>query len=99
MGRIAGWFGLAAAPFYGTTRPLTAQMADDGPLWRAMGERQGLGEPDLERLASPWRSDADLGRPIKVVPDMSRSRRWASAPTSLPTPPSSRCPSGCGRGG
>ena len=78
-GRIAGWFGLEAEPFDGTVRPLEAQMADDGPLWRAMAERHGLAEPDLGRLASPWHTDADLGRPIEVVTDMSKSRRMGFA--------------------
>ena len=32
-------------------------------------------EPDLGRLASAWHTDADLGRPIEVVTDMSKSRR------------------------
>jgi hypothetical protein len=32
-------------------------------------------EADLTRLASPWHTDADLGRPIEVVTDMSKSRR------------------------
>ncbi|AJP71082.1 SDR family oxidoreductase [Sphingomonas hengshuiensis] len=74
-GRIAAWFGLEAAPFDGVIRPLEQQMADDAPLWRALAEREGLAEPDLARLASPWHSDADLGRPIEVVTDMSKSRR------------------------
>ena len=74
-GRIAGWFGLEPAPFDGTVRPLEAQMADDAPLWRAMAARHGLAEPDLGRVASPWHTDADLGRPIEVVTDMSKSRR------------------------
>jgi hypothetical protein len=50
-------------------------MADDAPLWRALAEREGLAEPDLARLASPWHTDADLGRPIEVVTDMGKSRR------------------------
>jgi hypothetical protein len=29
----------------------------------------------LNRLASAWHTDADLGRPIEVVTDMSKSRR------------------------
>ena len=74
-GRIAGWFGLEPEPFDGTVRPLEAQMAEDGPLWRRIAERHGLAEPDLGRLASPWHTDADLGRPIEVVTDMSKSRR------------------------
>lgn len=74
-GRIAEWFGLEAAPFDGTIRPLEQQMAKDASLWRRIAEREGLVEPDLARLASPWHTDADLGRPIEVVTDMSKSRR------------------------
>ena len=73
--RIAGWFGLDAAPFDGVVRPLAEQMADDAATWRRIAERDGLAEPDLDRLASPWHTDADLGRPIEVVTDMSKSRR------------------------
>lgn len=74
-GRIADWFGVEAAPFDGIVRPLEQQMADDAPLWREIAARDGLTEPDLARLASPWHTDADLGRPIEVVTDMSKSRR------------------------
>ena len=74
-GRIAEWFGVEAAPFDGTVRPLEEQMAGDAPLWRQIAEREGLAEPDLDRLASAWHTDADLGRPIEVVTDMSKSRR------------------------
>jgi nucleoside-diphosphate-sugar epimerase len=73
--RIAGWFGLEAEAFDGTVRPLEAQMAEDGPVWSDIARRQGLAEADLGRLASPWHTDADLGRPIEVVTDMSKSRR------------------------
>jgi len=74
-GRIAEWFGLEPASFDGTPRPLEQQMADGSALWRTIAEREGLAEPDLARLASPWHTDADLGRPIEVVTDMSKSRR------------------------
>ncbi len=74
-GRIADWFGIVAAPFDGIVRPLEQQMADDAGLWRRIATRHGLAEPDLARLASPWHTDADLGRPIEVVTDMSKSRR------------------------
>lgn len=73
--RIAGWFGLEPADFDGSVQPLEEQMADDGPVWHAIAEREGLVEPDLHRLSSPWHTDADLGRPIEVVTDMSKSRR------------------------
>ncbi len=73
--RIASWFGLEAAPFDGNVLPLEQQMANDAPLWQTIAEREGLAEHDLNRLASPWHTDADLGRPIEVVTDMSKSRR------------------------
>ncbi len=73
--RIADWFGIEAAPFDGTIQPLEQQMAGDAELWRRIATREGLAEADLSRLASPWHTDADLGRPIEVVTDMSKSRR------------------------
>lgn len=74
-GRIAAWFGLKAAPFDGTVLPLEQQMAQDAPLWQAIAAREGLAEADVWRLASPWHTDADLGRPIEVVTDMGKSRK------------------------
>ncbi|TSD84250.1 SDR family oxidoreductase [Mycobacterium sp. KBS0706] len=74
-GRIAGWFGLDAEPFDGVVRPLEQQMADDAAAWREIAGRHGLAEPEIGRLVSPWHTDADLGRPIEVVTDMSKSRR------------------------
>ncbi len=73
--RIAAWFGLQPAAFDGSVCPLEQQMADDRPIWRRIAERHHLAEPDLSRLASPWHTDADLGRPIEVVTDMGKSRR------------------------
>ena len=78
-GRLADWFGLEPAPFDGRVMPLEEQMAADAPVWRAIAAREGLVEPDLGRLASPWHTDADLGRPIEVVTDMSKSRRLGFA--------------------
>ncbi|MET0271092.1 MAG: SDR family oxidoreductase, partial [Sphingomonas sp.] len=69
-GRIAEWFGLTPAPFDGSIQPLEDQMRDAAAVWRGIAERNGLAEPDLARLASPWHTDADLGRPIEVVTDM-----------------------------
>ena len=73
--RIADWFGVDAAPFDGTVVPLEEQMADDAAVWQRIAAREGLVEADLTRLASPWHTDADLGRPIEVVTDMGKSRR------------------------
>ena len=73
-GRIADWFGLDAVSFDGTVRPLERQMAHDAGVWADIAGRRGLRESVLSRLASPWHTDADLGRPIEVVADMSKSR-------------------------
>ncbi len=74
-GRIADWFGIEAAPFDGTVTPLAEQMEHDAEIWNKISIRENLAEPDLNRLASPWHTDADLGRPIEVVTDMGKSRR------------------------
>jgi nucleoside-diphosphate-sugar epimerase len=74
-GRLANWFGVAAAGFDGTIRPLEAALQGDQALWREMAQRHGLAEPDLGRLASAWHTDLDLGRPIEVMTDMARSRK------------------------
>ncbi|MCQ4262169.1 NAD-dependent dehydratase [Stutzerimonas stutzeri] len=72
--RIAEWFELEAAPFDGPA-PLEQQMADDAQIWSDMAQQFNLVEPDIDRLISPWHTDADLGRPIEVVTDMSKSRK------------------------
>jgi nucleoside-diphosphate-sugar epimerase len=74
-GWLADWFGVEAVGFDGKVHPLEAQMADDGPVWREIAARHGLVEPDLSRLASPWHTDLDLGRPIEVMTDMANSRK------------------------
>jgi nucleoside-diphosphate-sugar epimerase len=73
--RIADWFALQPAPFAGTGVPLEEQLADAAPLWAQIAGKYQLSEPDLSKLASPWHTDADLGRPIEAVTDMGKSRR------------------------
>ncbi|MCJ1959742.1 SDR family oxidoreductase [Novosphingobium mangrovi (ex Hu et al. 2023)] len=77
--RIAQWFGIEAAPFDGTVRPLEEQMRGDAAIWTGIAARHSLAESDLTRLASPWHTDADLGRPIEVVTDMGKSRKLGFA--------------------
>ncbi|MCQ9423012.1 SDR family oxidoreductase [Pseudomonas sp. LJDD11] len=73
-GRIAEYFGLEAADFPVSPAPLESQMADDQKVWSQIVAEHGLQEADIDRLISPWHTDADLGRPIEVVTDMSKSR-------------------------
>ena len=74
-GRLANWFGVQAAGFTGTIQPLEAIMANDHTLWRLMAQQHGLVEATLDRLASPWHTDLDLGRPLEVMTDMAKSRK------------------------
>ncbi|WP_394243707.1 SDR family oxidoreductase [Halopseudomonas laoshanensis] len=74
--RIAEWFEIEPAEFDGTLAPLEQQMADDAEVWQSMAKQFGLAEADIHKLISPWHTDADLGRPIEVVTDMSKSRKF-----------------------
>jgi nucleoside-diphosphate-sugar epimerase len=73
--RLAAWFGLEPAPYPGKPTPLEEQLAGAAPLWAGIAHAHSLVEPELLRLASAWHTDADLGRPIEVMTDMSKSRR------------------------
>ncbi len=73
--RLADWFNLEPAPYPGTPTPLEQQLADAAPVWAALAAKHHLAEPDLNKLISAWHTDADLGRPIEVVTDMSKSRK------------------------
>jgi nucleoside-diphosphate-sugar epimerase len=73
--RLAEWFGLEPAPFTGEGVPLETQLADAGPIWKEIAAKYGLVESDLNVLVSAWHTDADLGRPLEVVTDMSKSRK------------------------
>lgn len=73
--RLAEWFGVTPAPFPDHPAPLATQLADAAPIWKEIAEKHSLAEPDLERLTSAWHTDADMGRPIEVVTDMSKSRK------------------------
>ncbi|WP_296948328.1 SDR family oxidoreductase [uncultured Massilia sp.] len=77
--RLAAWFGVPAAGFSGEVQPLEQLMANDRALWLDMAQRYRLQEADLDRLASPWHTDLDLGRPIEVMTDMANSRRLGFA--------------------
>lgn len=75
--QLAAYFGVEPVPFDGFVRPLEARMTDidSAAIWRDIATRHALREPDIERLASWWHTDADLGRPMEVLTDMSKSRK------------------------
>jgi len=73
--KLAAFFGVESGGFNGTTQPLEAAMANDHGLWKQIAQKHGLVEADLDRLASAWHTDLDLGRPLEVMTDMANSRR------------------------
>jgi len=72
--RIAEWFDIQPVEFTGEGVPLAQQMAGDQAAWQQIVAEHGLAEGNIERLVSPWHTDADLGRPLEVVTDMGKSR-------------------------
>jgi nucleoside-diphosphate-sugar epimerase len=73
--QLATWFGVEAAPLPERAAPLTLQLAGAAADWAKLARKYDLVEPDLNVLASAWHTDADLGRPIEVVTDMTKSRK------------------------
>jgi nucleoside-diphosphate-sugar epimerase len=72
--QLARYFELPYEGFAGAPRTLESQMVGMDSTWRAIAARHALVEPELGRLASWWHSDADLGRTIEVLTDMTKSR-------------------------
>ncbi len=73
--RLAAYFGLEPAPFPETITPLEQQLADAEPIWSEIAAKHTLVSPKLSKLISAWHTDADLGRPIEVLTDMTKSRK------------------------
>jgi nucleoside-diphosphate-sugar epimerase len=72
--RLAADFGIEPAAYPGRPTPLEPQLADARAVWAEIAAKHGLAEPDLGKLESAWHTDLDLGRPIEVVTDMTKSR-------------------------
>ncbi|ASN40501.1 NAD-dependent dehydratase [Arthrobacter sp. 7749] len=72
--KIAAHFGMEWEGYQQAPRPLEQAMSGREDQWRELASRHGLAEPSLDKLASWWHTDADLGRNIEVVADMSKSR-------------------------
>jgi nucleoside-diphosphate-sugar epimerase len=72
--QLAEYFGLEWEGFVGEPRTLESQMVGMEDTWREIAAKYSLVEPQLDRLASWWHSDADLGRTIEVLTDMTKSR-------------------------
>jgi nucleoside-diphosphate-sugar epimerase len=73
--RIAAYFDVESLGFEGKIQPLEKELANDTQVWQQIAKKHSLKEENLSRLASAWHTDLDLGRPIEVMTDMSKSRK------------------------
>jgi nucleoside-diphosphate-sugar epimerase len=73
--RLAEVLEVEGVPFNGDVTPLQDQMADASEVWPEIVRRHELRDTDVEKIASWWHTDADLGRTIETFTDMGRSRR------------------------
>jgi nucleoside-diphosphate-sugar epimerase len=71
---VAEGLGVEAAEYPGEPTPLVEQMADAAPVWDRIVAKYDLAPNPVERLASWWHSDADLGRTIETFTDMTKCR-------------------------
>jgi len=71
---IAAYFDVEPEGFDGEPRPLETQMLGMQEVWTEIAAKHDLVEPDLSRIASWWHTDADLGRDLEVLTDISKSR-------------------------
>ena len=73
--RLAAALEVEPMGFDGTPAPLEEQMRDAAEIWPVIVQKHGLRDLPVEKLASWWHSDADLGRTIETFTDMGQSRR------------------------
>ncbi|WP_263383944.1 SDR family oxidoreductase [Granulicella arctica] len=86
--QLAAYFGVEASGPPEPISPLAPRMAGAGSIWKTMAAKYGLAEPNVDKLASWWHTDGDLGRELECVNDMSKSRKlgfeiYQDTPTSF----------------
>ncbi len=73
--QLAAYFGVVPEGPPEASAPLEGRMQGAAEAWKALAGKHALREADLNRVASWWHTDGDLGRKIECVNDMSKSRR------------------------
>lgn len=73
--RLAAYFGIESQGGMAHMMPLENRMLGAQEIWADIASQHHLREPDINKLVSWWHTDADLGRPMEVFTDMSKSRR------------------------
>ncbi|MDR2222905.1 MAG: SDR family oxidoreductase [Flavobacteriaceae bacterium] len=72
---LANYFQIPFEGYKDQIRPLEPILAQKSDVWQTIVAKNGLQPIALKQLVSAWHTDADLGRPIEVVTDMSKSRK------------------------
>jgi nucleoside-diphosphate-sugar epimerase len=72
--QLAAYFGVEPLGPPTPTAPLEPRMAEVAPVWAKIAQKYELAEPRVEKLASWWHTDGDLGRELECVNDMTKSR-------------------------
>lgn len=72
---LASWFGVEAVGYEEKPQPLEEQVQGKEALWENIVTAHQLKRQPLHQVISPWHTDLDLGRPLEVVTDMSKSRK------------------------
>lgn len=72
--QLAAYFGIQPAGPPDPIQPLAPKFADAASMWRSIADKHALTERDVDKLASWWHTDSDLGRQLECVNDMTKSR-------------------------
>jgi len=95
--KIADYFGLPVGEYPGHPVPLETQMADAPRIWAEIVAKHGLQNIPVNRLASWWHSDADLGRTLECFTDMTNSRTRGFTAYQQTPAAFSMCSMSCGQ--
>ncbi len=72
--RIADYFGIPVAEYPGEFNSLVEQMRNSGDAWDELVKAHSLQPNKLDKLASAWHTDLDLGRPMECVHSTAKAR-------------------------
>jgi len=85
--QLAAYFGVTPEGPPTPVAPLNARTTEAVELWKALAAKHNLAEHTIDKLASWWHTDGDLGRELECVNDMTKSR-LAGFTAIQPTPAS-----------
>jgi nucleoside-diphosphate-sugar epimerase len=73
--KLAAYFGVQPVGPSEKPQPLEQKMTNAGGIWKEIAAKYKLAEAQIDKLASWWHTDGDLGRELECVNDMTNSRQ------------------------